>query len=98
MSNLRSQTTADSWLLSEQQLTCRGSWEDPGTETKYLVGVMEEAFVPRLTDKVRCFVYEDLADQGGGYRIGEGEDGDCSKISSVEDGHRIIEMSGMKTY
>lgn len=58
---------------------------------KYLVGILDEPFLTRINDKVRCFIYEETPN--GGFKLAQSADASCRGLVNVnKDGYRRIRL------
>ena len=63
----------------------------------YLVGILDEPFLTRVNDKVRCFIYEET--KKGGYRLAQSADASCRGLVNVrKDGYRMLHLKPSKRY
>ena len=69
--------------------------EDVSSKTvNYLVGILEEPFLTRVNDKVRCFIYEETK---RGYRLAQSADASCRGLVNVKkDGYRTLHLKQSK--
>ena len=69
--------------------------EDMSSKTvNYLVGILEEPFLTRVNDKVRCFIYEETK---RGYRLAQSADASCRGLVNVKkDGYRTLHLKQSK--
>ena len=65
---------------------------DTGSKTvNYLVGILDEPFLTRINDKVRCFIYEET--RKGGFRLAQSADASCRGLVNVKkDGYRALHL------
>ena len=72
--------------------------EDMSSKTvNYLVGILDEPFLTRVNDKVRCFIYEET--KKGGYRLAQSADASCRGLVNVrKDGYRMLHLKPSKRY
>jgi hypothetical protein len=63
----------------------------------YVIGILEEPFINELTDKLRCFLYEQTTDDVSGVegiRIAQSDDASCAELKNIEEvGARNIKMT-----
>ena len=60
-------------------------------EVNYLVGILDEPYLSKINDKVRCFIYEQT--RNGGYRIAMSADSSCRGLINVrKDGFRRMHL------
>jgi len=66
--------------------------DDPPAKTvNYLVGILDEPFLTRVNDKVKCFIYQETAK--GGYRLAQSADASCRGLVNVrKDGYRTLHL------
>lgn len=66
--------------------------DDGGEKTlNYLVGILDEPFLTRVNDKVRCFIYQET--RKGGYRLAQSADASCRGLINVKkDGYRTLHL------
>ena len=73
-----------------ESLTCIGNWtSDDGTKT-YLIGSLDVAFVSRLEDKIRCFLYKPT--KNGGWKVAQSSEPSCNQLTSVKEGFRTMHL------
>jgi hypothetical protein len=57
----------------------------------FLVGILEEPFLNRVNDKIRCFIYENTPN--GGFRVAQSSDASCRGLVNVrKDGYRTMHL------
>ena len=72
--------------------------DDPPAKTvNYLVGILDEPFMNRVNDKVKCFIYQETAK--GGYRLAQSADASCRGLVNVrKDGYRTLHLKPCKFF
>ena len=56
-----------------------------------LVGILDEPYLSRINDKVRCFIYEEM--RNGGFRLAQSADASCRGLIDVRrDGLRTMHL------
>ena len=73
-----------------ESLTCIGNWTSVDGQRTYLIGSLDVAFVTRLEDKIRCFLYK----QSGsiGWKISQSSGPSCEHLKSFKSGFRNIHL------
>ena len=72
-----------------ESLTCIGNWTLLNGRT-YLIGSLDVAFVTRLEDKIKCFMYKPT--EYGGWRIAQSSEPSCDQLKSVKSGSAFRTM------
>ena len=73
-----------------ESLTCIGNWTSSNGQRTYLIGSLDVAFVTRLEDKIRCFLYKPT--ENGGWKIAQSSEPTCSQLKSVKAGFRTMHL------
>ena len=61
------------------------------TNVNYLVGILDEPYLSRINDKVRCFIYQETSN--GGFRLAQSKDASCKGLVNVrKDGYRTMHL------
>lgn len=69
--------------------------KDDGKILNYLVGILDEPYLTRVNDKVRCFIYEET--KKGGFRMAQSADASCRGLVNVrKDGYRTMHLKPSK--
>ena len=63
------------------------------TNVNYLVGILDEPYLSRINDKVRCFIYQETSNNGG-FRLAQSKDASCKGLVNVKkDGYRTMRLT-----
>ena len=83
---------------SNEYIVDDDSNDDPPAKTvNYLVGILDEPFLTRVNDKVKCFIYQETAK--GGYRLAQSADASCRGLVNVrKDGYRTLHLKPCKSF
>ena len=69
--------------------------DDPPKTVNYLVGILDQPYLTRVNDKVKCFIYQETAK--GGYRLAQSADASCRGLVNVrKDGYRTLHLKPRK--
>ena len=67
------------------------------TNVNYLVGILDEPYLSRINDKVRCFIYQETSN--GGFRLAQSKDASCKGLVNVrKDGYRTMHLTPGTTF
>ena len=87
-------TQNDEYVVTDEEAE---EYDDEATEVtndaevNYLVGILDEPYLSKVNDKVRCFIYEQT--RNGGYRIAMSADSSCRGLINVrKDGFRRMHL------
>ena len=69
--------------------------DEPPKSVNYLVGILDEPYLTRVNDKVKCFIYQETPK--GGYRLAQSADASCRGLVNVrKDGYRTLHLKPLK--
>ena len=79
-----------------ESLTCIGNWTSSDGQRTYLIGSLDVAFVTRLEDRVRCFLYKSTGQNGikekEGWKISQSSGPSCENLRSFKSGFRNFHL------
>ena len=83
------------WIPSDEEDDLTVEDDLSTKQVNYLVGILEEPFLTKINDKVRCFIYEET--KKGGYRLAQSSDASCRGLVNVrKDGIRMLHLKPSK--